>query len=242
MFTFFIALVCIVFFFLFMIGLFLTIKSAFKFFVTKSVTKKQLLSSVIGTFLFLLIFGVTAVPTFGNSSDNTKKVSTKSDGYDFKSIKLGMTQKEVSDKLGKPSSQNDRAMTYGNNTLYFADGKLTGGSPKFIQQQVNQKNSNDKQKKADDLNSEKSAAQYFGSKSTQKLAEQASYVPRTQMSNGNMMYSETISNVKMYRIDDYQTGVTTVYKADESKDDGLGAILYQGKTVTQEKPKTTIVY
>ncbi|CAK1227798.1 hypothetical protein R55227_BLOPHJLP_00273 [Fructobacillus tropaeoli] len=242
MFSILIALICIVFFLLFVVGLVLTLKSTFQFFVTKNATKKQLLSSVIGTFLFLSIFVVTAIPTFGNSSNATTKVSTKSNGYDFKNIKLGMTQKEVSDKLGKPSSQDDRVMTYGNNTLYFADGKLNGGSPKFIQQQVNQKNSNEKQKKSDDSNNEKSAAQYFGSKSTQKLAEQASYVPRTQMSNGNMMYSETISNIKMYRIDDYQTGVTTVYKADESKEDGLGAILYQGKTVAQEKPKTTIVY
>lgn len=242
MFSILIAAICIIFFLLFITGMVLTIKSTLQFFVTKTITKKQLLSSLIGTLLFFSIFVATAIPTFGQSSNKAEKISTKSDGYDFKNIKLGMTQNEVADKLGKPSSQDDRVMTYGNNTLYFADGKLTGGSPKFIQQQVNQKNNNEKQKKTDDSNSEKSAAQYFGSKSTQKLADQASYVPRTQMSNGNMMYSETISNVKMYRIDDYQTGVTTVYKADESKDDGLGAILYQGKTVTQEKPKTTIVY
>ncbi|CAK1238112.1 hypothetical protein [Fructobacillus cardui] len=242
MFAFFIALVCIVFFLLFVVGLVLTLKSTFQFFVTKNATKKQLLSSVIGTFLFLSIFVVTAIPTFGNSSNDTAKVSTKSNGYDFKNIKLGMTQKEISNKLGKPTSQDEGIMTYGDNSLYFENGKLTGGSPKSIQEQVNKKNSQEKQDKSDKSNSEKSAAQYFGSKSTQKLSEQASYVPRTQLGNGNMMYSETISNVHMYRVDDYQTGVTTVYKADDSKTDGLGVILYEGKTVAQDKSKTTVIY
>lgn len=237
-----IALISILFFLLFIVGLFLTIKTLFQFYITKTATKKQLISSLIGTSLFLLICVSTAIPAFGNFSNSSEKVSTKSNGYDFKNIKLGMTQNDVSSELGKPTSKDEGFMIYGNNTLYFDNGKLTGGSPKSIQKQVDKKIGKEKQDKKDKKNSEQSAAQYFGSKSTQKLSEQASYVPRTQLSNGNMMYSETISDVHMYRVDDYQTGVTTVYKADDTKENGLGTILYEGKTVAQEKPKTTVIY
>ncbi|NLS38243.1 hypothetical protein GHU05_04785 [Fructobacillus tropaeoli] len=181
-----------------------------------------------------------------SSVNNKKSESTKNDkksSPDFSKVKLGMTKEKVINILGKPDSDNDQIITYDNGgNLYFENGKLTGGDPKSIQNQVNKKSSESKKTTKSNASNEKSAGQVFGSKSTQKLAEQSQYIPHTQLSNGNMMYLDTISNVKMYRIDDYQTGVTTVYKADKSKDDGRGSVLYQGQTITQDKPKSRVSY
>lgn len=86
-----------------------------------------------------------------------------------------------------------------------------------------------------------SAGQVFGEKTTQTLNEQSQYVAHTQLDNGNMEYMDTINDVKMNRIDDYTTGVTTVYLHDDSKSDGLGRVLYTGKTIAQDDKKKTVV-
>lgn len=152
-------------------------------------------------------------------------------------IKLGMTYEEVIKVAGEPDYdgyKKSNHVEYNDKSVWFKDGKVTSGQTVGIMEEA-KKNGDKEKQAAQDM---KYKASFFGRKPVAEIQEKVNVYPATRFNDG-MMYMWANDGNKLVRVDT-NDGYTTVHKYDEDTDDGLGQVLYTGKTILQKQDKKVV--
>lgn len=164
-------------------------------------------------------------PTKQNKKDtvkNKRKITKTS--WDFNTVSLGMTKKQVKSILGEPTEITFTGKyKYGNDTLIFNDNRLYNGTPENIKQAAINR---DKPQKL------KADAKVFGTDDAETV--QKNFASQ-YINNVGMGYGWKTDYGTLIRIDNTSTRITTVYLLND--DGSLGQTLYQGQTILQKAPK-----
>lgn len=153
---------------------------------------------------------------------NKKKIAKTS--WDFNTVSLGMTKKQVKSILGEPTEITFTGKyKYGNDTLIFNDNKLYDGTPENIKQAAINRD------KPQEL---KADAKVFGTDDAETV--QKNFASQ-YINNVGMGYGWKTDYGTLIRIDNTSTRITTVYLLND--DGSLGQTLYQGQTILQKAPK-----
>jgi len=194
--------------------------------------------------IMIVIIGVAIAvtklqTTTKKSTSSADSTSLKQKTVNFNKLSLGMSSKEVIEKLGTPDKKTATMLKYGHDTLYFTDHKLTSGTPKKITKLAAEKKktqSEDAATKTPEYKQKmlKINALSFGEKDVSTIQKFTGDLYLAKYIDGlGMSYEWTIDNLgTLIRIDNAQTNITTVYVADPNRTNGLGEQLYQGQTIT----------
>lgn len=184
------------------------------------------------------------------TSASSKKATSKKPEYDFSKVALDMTPDQVIKAIGQPTKQDGDIYYYGHDVLKFWNGKLYNGSPKNISaaydaywtsanaasKAAKESQKEQAEKEAQHEETFKIFARTFGTKDVESIQRDGWFASTTI--NGQMAYSWKPEGYDtLIRIDTTGDQLTTVYRYDASSKNGLGEILYQGKTILQKRAK-----
>ncbi|MFP7242389.1 hypothetical protein [Pediococcus pentosaceus] len=157
-------------------------------------------------------------------------------------IKLGMTKEQVIKVAGKPDYDSNSAtyLKYGEHYIYFRNKKVSGGDTNNLEKEVKKQADEKEKKQREKREIIKYQAQRIGQKTVESL-QKGPYPYNSIRVDGGMMYSIVYKNASFYRLDT-DDGYTSVFLQDKNAPDGLGELLYTGKTLIRDKPQQVITY
>ncbi|MCP1275465.1 hypothetical protein [Leuconostoc citreum] len=176
---------------------------------------------------------------------SSKQSSSKTENkYDFSKIKYNMTMDQVISAIGKqPTDKSDYELYYDDDDFDFNDGKLIGSSVKSVQDKIDNKfkvESSSRKKEEANKSSQKSQAQYFGTRSVEYVQKHPAAYNSGKINNG-MEYMYMIDKGSYLVRYDTDDGYTNVYSYDGNSENKLRYVLYTGRTIFN-KPATKKYY
>ncbi len=179
-----------------------------------------------------------------SSSVSSKQPTKKEIKYDFSKVEYNMTMDQVISAVGKqPTDKSDYELYYGDDDFDFNEGKLIGSSVKSVQDKIDNKfkaESSSRKKEEADKSSQKSRAQYFGTRSVEYVQKHPSAYNSGKIDNG-MEYMYMIDKGSYLVRYDTDDGYTNVYSYDGNSENKLGDTLYTGRTIFNQ-PATKKYY
>ncbi|WP_186823768.1 hypothetical protein [Pediococcus argentinicus] len=127
-------------------------------------------------------------------------------------------------------------MIYGKDNIYFANGKVTGGSTKSLLNQVQQHKKEQKDTKV----FIQGAADRLGTEATEHLSAHPETYQEFNLDTGEQAYVYKSQYALLIRIDS-PNRVTNVYQYSQSAKYHIGKRLFTGRTIFQ-KQKPTVQY
>lgn len=179
-----------------------------------------------------------------SSSVSSKQPTKKEIKYDFSKVEYNMTMDQVINAVGQqPTDKSDYELYYGDDDFDFNDGKLIGSSVKSVQVKIDNRfkaESSSRKKEEADKSSQKSQAQYFGTRSVEYVQKHPSAYNSGKIDNG-MEYMYMIDKGSYLVRYDTDDGYTNVYSYDGNSENKLGDTLYTGRTIFNQ-PATKKYY